>query len=74
MRLVFTADAGPAVVVALSDMRDRFRLVANVVENVALPAPLPEAARRPRGLEASPRLPDLARPRGSPPAPRTTRS
>ncbi|HEX7834989.1 MAG TPA: L-arabinose isomerase [Pseudolysinimonas sp.] len=42
VRLVFTADAGPAVVVALSDMRDRFRLVANVVENVPLPAPLPQ--------------------------------
>jgi L-arabinose isomerase len=41
VRLVFTADPGPALVVALSDMRDRFRLVANVVENVALPAPLP---------------------------------
>ncbi|RNE62180.1 L-arabinose isomerase [Cryobacterium tepidiphilum] len=34
VRLVFTADPGPAVVVALSDMRDRFRLVANVVEVV----------------------------------------
>ena len=34
MRLVFTADPGPAVVVAMSDMRDRFRLTANVVENV----------------------------------------
>ena len=42
VRLVFTADAGPAVVVALSDMRDRFRLVANVVENVALPEPMPK--------------------------------
>lgn len=42
VRLVFTADAGPAIVVALSDMRDRFRLVANVVENIALPAPLPK--------------------------------
>lgn len=41
VRLVFTADAGPAVVVAMSDMRDRFRLVANVVENVALPEPMP---------------------------------
>src|SRR5690349_6123661 len=41
VRLVFTADPGPALVVALSDMRDRFRLVANVVENVALPAPMP---------------------------------
>ena len=37
VRLVFTADAGPAVVVAMSDMRDRFRLVANVVENVSAP-------------------------------------
>lgn len=42
VRLVFTADPGPAVVVALSDMRDRFRLVANVVENVALPEPMPK--------------------------------
>ena len=41
VRLVFTADAGPAVVVALSDLRDRFRLVANVVENVGLPEPMP---------------------------------
>ena len=41
VRLVFDADPGPAVVVALSDMRDRFRLVANVVEVVALPHPLP---------------------------------
>jgi L-arabinose isomerase len=41
VRLVFTADLGPAVVVALSDMRDRFRLVANVVENVPLPEPMP---------------------------------
>ncbi|MEJ3405595.1 L-arabinose isomerase [Rathayibacter sp. YIM 133350] len=37
VRLVFTADPGPAVVVALSDMRDRFRLVANVVENITAP-------------------------------------
>ena len=37
VRLKFTADAGPAVVVALSDMRERFRLVANVV-NVVEPA------------------------------------
>ncbi|MBW4032356.1 MAG: L-arabinose isomerase [Acidobacteria bacterium] len=41
VRLVFTADTGPAVVVALSDLRDRFRLVANVVENVGLPEPMP---------------------------------
>ena len=37
VRLVFTADAGPALVVAMSDVRDRFRLVANVVENVTPP-------------------------------------
>jgi L-arabinose isomerase len=42
VRLVFTADPGPALVVALSDQRDRFRMVANVVENVALPAPMPK--------------------------------
>jgi len=42
VRLVFTADAGPAVVVAMSDMRDRFRMVANVVENVDLPQPMPK--------------------------------
>ena len=41
VRLVFTADAGPAVVIALSDMRDRFRLVAAEVECVPLPAPMP---------------------------------
>jgi len=37
VRLVFTADPGSAVVVAMSDLRDRFRLVANVVENVHAP-------------------------------------
>jgi L-arabinose isomerase len=37
VRLVFTADPGPALVVAMSDMRDRFRLVANVVENLEAP-------------------------------------
>lgn len=42
VRLVFTADPGPAVVVALSDMRDRFRLTANVVENVPPRASLPK--------------------------------
>ena len=41
VRLVFDTDAGAGVVVALSDMRDRFRLTANVVEVVPLPAPLP---------------------------------
>ena len=42
VRLVFTADAGPAVVLALSDMRERFRLVANVVDVIEPPHPLPK--------------------------------
>jgi L-arabinose isomerase len=42
VRLVFTADPGPGVVVALSDMRDRFRLTANQVELVPPTAPLPK--------------------------------
>jgi L-arabinose isomerase len=41
VRLVFTADPGPAVLIALSDMRDRFRLVAAEVECVPLPAAIP---------------------------------
>lgn len=42
VRLVFDADTGPAVVVALSDMRDRLRLTANVVEIVGPDEPLPK--------------------------------
>jgi len=41
VRLVFDTDSGPGVVVALSDMRDRFRLTANVVEVVPPDAELP---------------------------------
>jgi L-arabinose isomerase len=41
VRLVFTADPGSALVIALSDQRDRFRLVVNAVETVALPQPMP---------------------------------
>jgi len=41
VRLVFDTDAGTGIVVALSDMRERFRLTANVVEVVPLPEPLP---------------------------------
>jgi L-arabinose isomerase len=41
VRLVFDTDAGPGVVVAMSDMRDRFRLTANVVEVVPPDADLP---------------------------------
>jgi L-arabinose isomerase len=41
VRLVFEADAGPGLVVAMSDMRDRFRLVANVVDVLDAPHELP---------------------------------
>ncbi|MDH6237574.1 L-arabinose isomerase [Cryobacterium sp. CG_9.6] len=57
VRLVFTADAGPAVVVAMSDMRDRFRLVANVIEVVEPPEPLPNL---PVGRAVWKPAPDLA--------------
>jgi L-arabinose isomerase len=42
VRLKFDADNGPAVVVAMSDMRERFRLVANQVEVVGPDAALPQ--------------------------------
>ncbi|PPB48233.1 L-arabinose isomerase [Arthrobacter pityocampae] len=41
VRLVFDTDPGAGVVVAMSDMRDRFRLTANAVEVVPPDAPLP---------------------------------
>lgn len=40
-RLVFDATPGPAVVVGLSDMGDRFRFVANEIDVVAPPEPMP---------------------------------
>lgn len=42
VRLVFTADPGPGIVVALSDLRDRFRMTANVVDLVEPDQPLPK--------------------------------
>jgi len=43
VRMVFNADPKPgAIVVALSDMRDRFRLTANVVDVVTPPQDLPK--------------------------------
>jgi L-arabinose isomerase len=41
VRLVFDADPGPAVVVGLADMRDRFRLVGNTVQVIAPHQPMP---------------------------------
>ncbi|MFI7483424.1 L-arabinose isomerase [Kocuria sp. M1R5S2] len=41
VRLVFNTDPGEGVVVAMSDLRDRFRLTANVVDVVPPDEPLP---------------------------------
>jgi L-arabinose isomerase len=42
VRLVFDAATGPAVVVGLADMGERFRFVANVIEVVEPSQPLPK--------------------------------
>ncbi|MFC7185278.1 L-arabinose isomerase [Kitasatospora paranensis] len=42
VRLVFDAAPGPALVVGLADMGDRFRLVANEIDVVAPVEPLPQ--------------------------------
>jgi L-arabinose isomerase len=57
VRLVFDARPGPAVVLGLADMGERFRLVANEIDVIVPPQPLPKlpvarAVWRPR--------PDLA--------------
>ncbi|MBK7820565.1 MAG: L-arabinose isomerase [Tessaracoccus sp.] len=41
VRMVFDTDPGQAIVVALSDLRDRFRMTANIVDVVEPDAPLP---------------------------------
>jgi len=41
VRLVFDADPGPALVLGLADMGDRFRLVANMIDVVPPLEPLP---------------------------------
>ncbi|BCL17990.1 L-arabinose isomerase [Micromonospora sagamiensis] len=42
VRLVFDARPGPAVVLGLADLGERFRLVANEIDVVAPPEPLPK--------------------------------
>jgi len=42
VRLVFTAAPAPAIVIGILDLGDRFRLVANEIEVIAPPAPLPK--------------------------------
>lgn len=56
VRLVFTADAGSALVVALSDVRERFRLTVNAVENVDAP----ELPKLPVGRAVWSPAPDFA--------------
>ena len=41
VRLVFDAAPGPGVVIGIADLGDRFRLVANTIEVVPAPQPLP---------------------------------
>ncbi len=73
VRLVFTAAPGPAVVVSLIDLGDRFRLVANEIEIIAPPGGAAhEAAGRAGGLAASTRTWRRPRRRGSKPAARIT--
>ena len=42
VRLVFDAEPGPGVVVGISDLGDRFRLIANEIDVVAPDEPLPK--------------------------------
>lgn len=42
VRMVFDAAPGRGVVVAMSDMRDRFRLTANIVNVIEPPQPMPK--------------------------------
>jgi L-arabinose isomerase len=56
VRLVFDARPGPAVVAGLADLGDRFRLVANEIDVVAPPEPLP---RLPVARAVWSPLPDL---------------
>jgi L-arabinose isomerase len=42
VRLVFEGDTGPAINASLVDLGNRFRLLVNKVESVALPRPMPK--------------------------------
>ena len=57
VRLVFDAAPGPAVIVGIADLGDRFRLVGNEIEVVPPDAPLP---RLPVARAVWKPLPDLA--------------
>ena len=60
VRLVFTADPGPAFVVGLLDLGDRFRLVANAVDLVPPDEPLPRLPVAHAVWEPRPSLPTSA--------------
>ena len=73
VRLVFDAAPGPAVVLGLADLGERFRLVANEIDVVRPGRAAAQAAGGARRL-ASRARPAPSRPRrGSPRAARTTR-
>jgi L-arabinose isomerase len=60
VRLVFTADPGPAFVVGLLDLGDRFRLVANAIDVVPPDEPLPALPVAHAVWEPRPSLPTSA--------------
>ena len=60
VRLVFTAAPGPAIVVALLDVGDRFRLVANEIEVIAPDEELPKLPVARAVWEPAPDLPTAA--------------
>ena len=53
-RLVFDAAPGPALVVGLADLGDRFRMVASEIDTVAPDEPLARTPRRPRRVDVAP--------------------
>jgi L-arabinose isomerase len=60
VRLVFDTDRGPGVVVAMSDLRERFRLTANTVDVVSPDEPLPNLPVARAVWEPHPDLPTSA--------------
>jgi L-arabinose isomerase len=59
VRLVFTADPGPGIVVGLADLGDRFRFVLNSIDLVAPDEPMPELPVAHAVWEPRPDLPTV---------------
>jgi L-arabinose isomerase len=72
VRLVFDAAPGPAVILGLADLGDRFRLIASEVDVVEADAPLPSCPSPAPVWRPRPSLATAAEVRGSRPAGRTT--